>query len=84
MTDRDNLRRALNAENALRLTMLNSGRTVKLPKDEAVLAAGQDNITDLITDLMHYCRWNGLDFEAALSAARDGFDESEYAKPVGY
>lgn len=33
--------------------------------------AERDNVTDALTNLIHYCAQRTLNFEAALSAARD-------------
>jgi hypothetical protein len=35
--------------------------------------SGEDSLTDILTDLMHYCRVNDLDFTKALNRASEHF-----------
>lgn len=63
MTSPINLRRARSAETTIVELCVSTGSTM------------DDAVTDLLTDLMHWAKLTGRDFERSLDAARMHFSE---------
>ena len=64
------LRQKVAIANVTRMILVLSGVYKSHPLDEA-------NITDFLTDLMHYCKKGRLDFDSILSQARKHFEEEK-------
>lgn len=77
MPENDNLSAAKNAQDLLEL----HGETPDTPPFRQL--PGEAEVSDLLTDLMHYCSLQGVDFDNAVESARLTFSE-ERAKEGRY